>query len=62
MRTDRPTPQTRSDTPDSDVVLSSRVRLARNLASEPFVHRCDESTMQKHHQHASVCPFAGRPG
>lgn len=43
MRTDRPTPQTRSDTPDSDVVLSSRVRLARNLASEPFVHRCDES-------------------
>ncbi len=43
MRSDRPPPLARADAPDSDVVLSSRVRLARNLAAEPFVHRCDDT-------------------
>ena len=41
MRSDRPPPLARTDVPDSDVVLSSRVRLARNLTGEPFAHRCD---------------------
>ena len=27
--------------PDQDVVVSSRVRLARNFADIPFVHKCD---------------------
>lgn len=31
---------------DSDVVLSSRVRLARNLAGVPFVHRATESDLR----------------
>ena len=42
MRPDRTPPLARGDAPEGDVVLSSRVRLARNLADEPFVHRCDE--------------------
>ncbi len=29
--------------PDSDIVVSSRIRLARNLADFPFVRRCSES-------------------
>ena len=29
--------------PDSDVVLSSRVRLARNLAGVPFVNRASDA-------------------
>ncbi|MEZ6234011.1 MAG: protein arginine kinase [Phycisphaerales bacterium] len=37
---DRPTEWLRAEGPDSDVVLSSRVRLARNLVGFPFVHRC----------------------
>ncbi|MCH2136448.1 MAG: protein arginine kinase [Phycisphaerales bacterium] len=43
MRPDRPPPLARADAPESDVVLSSRVRLARNVAGECFVHRCSES-------------------
>lgn len=37
---DRATEWLRGDGPESDVVLSSRVRLARNVAGFPFVHRC----------------------
>jgi protein arginine kinase len=37
---DRATEWLRGDGPESDVVLSSRVRLARNLVGFPFVHRC----------------------
>ena len=28
--------------PESDIVISSRIRLARNLADYPFIRRCDE--------------------
>lgn len=31
--------------PDSDIVMSSRIRLARNLAQFPFINRCTESTL-----------------
>ena len=30
--------------PESDIVVSSRIRLARNLAEFPFPIRCDDST------------------
>ena len=33
----------RGSGPDSDIVISSRIRLARNLAQYPFVSRADES-------------------
>ena len=32
-----------SDAPDNDVVLTSRARIARNVAGIPFVHRADEA-------------------
>ena len=32
---------------DSDIVLSSRIRLARNLRGMPFPNRMDDSTRQK---------------
>jgi protein arginine kinase len=32
----------RGEGPESDIVISSRVRLARNLAEFPFVPRCDD--------------------
>lgn len=41
MRPDRPPPLARADAPESDVVLSSRVRLARNISGSCFVHRCN---------------------
>ena len=28
--------------PDSDIVMSSRIRLARNLADYPFIKRCTD--------------------
>ncbi len=31
----------------SDIVISSRIRLARNLANYPFPHRADEATLNK---------------
>jgi protein arginine kinase len=34
----------RGNGPDSDIVISSRIRLARNLAQYPFPNRADEST------------------
>lgn len=37
---DHTTAWLRGDGPESDVVLSSRVRLARNIVGFPFVHRC----------------------
>lgn len=42
MRPDRPPPLARADAPESDVVLSSRVRLARNVAGHVFVHRSNQ--------------------
>jgi protein arginine kinase len=36
----------RTDGPDGDVVLSSRVRLARNLAGQPFVHKATEADLR----------------
>ena len=30
----------RGDGPDSDIVISSRVRLARNLSDFPFIRKC----------------------
>ena len=33
--------------PDSDIVISTRIRLARNLAQFPFPNRADESTRQE---------------
>ncbi|MBM80022.1 MAG: protein arginine kinase [Planctomycetaceae bacterium] len=30
--------------PESDIVVSSRIRLARNLAQYPFISRCDDTT------------------
>ncbi|MEE2906488.1 MAG: ATP--guanido phosphotransferase, partial [Planctomycetota bacterium] len=39
---DRPGISRRGDTPDCDVVLSSRVRIARNLDGIPFVNRASE--------------------
>lgn len=32
----------RGSGPESDIVISSRIRLARNLADFPFIRRCDE--------------------
>lgn len=32
----------RGSGPESDIVISSRIRLARNLAPFPFIRRCDE--------------------
>lgn len=32
----------RGSGPESDIVISSRIRLARNLADYPFIRRCDE--------------------
>jgi protein arginine kinase len=32
----------RGSGPESDIVISSRIRLARNLAQFPFVRRCTE--------------------
>ena len=32
----------RGSGPESDIVISSRIRLARNLAQFPFVRRCSE--------------------
>lgn len=37
----------RSDGPDSDVVVSSRVRLARNIAGVPFVARANKADRQR---------------
>ncbi len=37
----------RTDGKDSDVVLSSRVRLARNLAGQPFVHKSSEADLRQ---------------
>ena len=28
--------------PESDIVMSSRIRLARNLADYPFIRRCND--------------------
>lgn len=36
----------RADGPEGDVVLSSRVRLARNLAGQRFVHKASESDLR----------------
>ena len=33
--------------PDSEIVISSRVRLARNVAGEPFLTRCDDSQRRR---------------
>lgn len=33
----------RGSGPESDIVISSRIRLARNLADFPFVRRCNEA-------------------
>ena len=32
----------RGSGPESDIVISSRIRLARNLAPFPFIRRCDD--------------------
>lgn len=40
----RPVEWLRGDGPDSDVVVSSRVRLARNLVGFPFVNRADRTS------------------
>ena len=32
----------RGSGPESDIVISSRIRLARNLADYPFIRRCTE--------------------
>ncbi|HNW91572.1 MAG TPA: protein arginine kinase [bacterium] len=37
--------------PESDIVLTSRVRLARNLADQPFASRADEATAQATREH-----------
>ena len=40
----------RGSGPESDIVISSRVRLARNLADFPFIRRCtdhDRSAIEK---------------
>ena len=34
----------RGQGPDSDIVISSRIRLARNVAQYPFVNRADDAT------------------
>lgn len=36
----------RGSGPQSDIVISSRIRLARNLAAFPFIRRCSESDRQ----------------
>jgi protein arginine kinase len=36
----------RGQGPQSEIVISSRIRLARNLASFPFIRRCSESDRQ----------------
>jgi len=33
----------RGSGPESDIVISSRIRLARNLADFPFIRQCNES-------------------
>jgi len=40
----------RGSGPQSDIVISSRVRLARNLAGYPFVNRADETQLREVHQ------------
>ena len=40
-------PWTNSDAPFSDVIMSCRARLARNLAGFPFVNRASESQLQE---------------
>jgi protein arginine kinase len=37
----------RGDGPDSDIVISSRIRLARNLAQFPFVSQANDATRQE---------------
>ena len=32
----------RGSGPESDIVISSRIRLARNLADYPFIRKCTE--------------------
>ena len=32
----------RGSGPESDIVMSSRIRLARNLADYPFIRRCND--------------------
>ena len=36
----------RGSGPQSDIVISSRIRLARNLAEFPFIRRCNEQDRQ----------------
>lgn len=36
----------RGSGPESDIVISSRIRLARNLADYPFMRRCTEADRQ----------------
>ena len=35
----------RGSGPESDIVISSRIRLARNLADFPFVRQCDDTDL-----------------
>ncbi len=37
----------RGQGPDADIVISSRIRLARNVAQYPFVNRADEATRKE---------------
>jgi protein arginine kinase len=41
-----PSPWLGGEGPHSDMVLSTRIRLARNLASVPFTHRAREEQLQ----------------
>jgi len=46
----QPSEWLRGSGPESDIVISSRIRLARNLAEFPFIRRCsasDKSTIEK---------------
>jgi len=42
----RPSPWLAGDGPSADLVVSTRIRLARNLASMPFTHRAREEQLQ----------------
>ncbi|HTK30567.1 MAG TPA: protein arginine kinase [Candidatus Saccharimonadaceae bacterium] len=42
----RPSPWLSGEGPQADLVLSTRIRLARNLASVPFTHRAREEQLQ----------------
>lgn len=53
----------RGDTPDAEIVVSSRIRLARNLAKFPFLSRADDSTREEIEQllHDKITDLSAGP-